>query len=142
MFILRPDLTEDQINQQMRKYHDLLKENGAVKVGMKVWGKRRLAYPIQKYQDGVYILSNFTGDGSQVSPVERSMRLSDEVIRYLTTKLKTDIEFDQAQFFDSQRTESESQVAAPIVEEKEETTAQETQTQEDNTDNEPIAVEA
>lgn len=98
MFILRPDLNEEQINLQKRKYFDFLKDNGADKVAIKVWGKRRLAYPIQRFQDGIYILVNYTGDGSQVAPIERSMRLSDEVIRYLTMKLKSDLEIEETQF--------------------------------------------
>lgn len=95
MFILRPDLNQEQVNQQMRKYRDLLKQFGAEKVSMEVWGKRRLAYEINRFQDGVYILCYFTGDGTQVAPVERDMRLSEEVIRYLTTKHEKGLEFEE-----------------------------------------------
>jgi small subunit ribosomal protein S6 len=98
MFILRPDLNEEQVNQQRKKYYDFLKEHGADQVAINVWGKRRLAYPIQRFQDGIYILTNFTGDGSQVAPIEREMRLSDEVIRYLTLKLKNDLEIEETVF--------------------------------------------
>lgn len=98
MFILRPDLNEEQVNQQRKKYYDFLKEHGADQVAINVWGKRRLAYPIQRFQDGIYILTNFTGDGSQVAPIERDMRLSDEVIRYLTLKLKNDLEIEETVF--------------------------------------------
>lgn len=107
MFILRPNLTEDQVKQQMRKYYDFLKEHGADKIGMKVWGKRRLAYPIQRFQDGIYILTNYTGDGSPIAPMERAMRLSDEVLRYLTMKLKKDIEFEETEFKDLPTAKSE-----------------------------------
>ncbi len=86
MFILRPDLNQEQVNKQMHKYRDFLKDQGAERLSMEVWGKRRLAYPIQNYNDGIYILTYYTGDGSQVSPIERDMRLSEEVIRYLTIK--------------------------------------------------------
>ena len=97
MFILRPDLNEEQVSQQMRKYYNFLKEHGADKVGIKVWGKRRLAYPIQKFQDGIYILVNYTSDGSPIAPIERAMRLSEEVIRYLTIKLREDIEIESTE---------------------------------------------
>ena len=97
MFILRPDLNEEQISQQMKKYYNFLREHGAERVGIKVWSKRRLAYPIQKFQDGIYILVNYTSDGSPVASIERAMRLSDEVIRYLTIKLREDIEIESTE---------------------------------------------
>lgn len=95
MFILRPDLNQEQVNKQMHKYRDLLKDQGAERLSMEVWGKRRLAYPIQNYNDGVYILTYYSGDGSQVAAIERDMRLSEEVIRYLTIKHQKDFEFEE-----------------------------------------------
>lgn len=115
MFILRPDLSEEQVTQQRRKYFDLLKDNGAQKVEIKVWGKRRLAYPIGKYQDGIYILANIVSDGSQFVMIERSMRLSEEVIRYLTSKLKTNLEIEDTQFNDPVTFEKQVVVDAPTI---------------------------
>ncbi len=104
MFILRPDLSQDQVVNQMRKYRDLLKEFGAEKVSIEVWGKRRLAYEVDRFQDGIYVLTYFSGDGSQVAPLEKNMRLSDEVIRYLTIKHDKDIEFEDTELPEVQET--------------------------------------
>ena len=90
MYILRPDLSEERVSQEIQKYKDLFAQHGAKNIQVQNLGKRRLAYLIEKYQDGIYIQVNFQGDGQQVAPVERAMRLSEEVIRYLTLKLKTD----------------------------------------------------
>ena len=49
-------------------------------------GKRRLAYNIGKHREGIYIQLNYSGDGKQVGPLEKAMRLSEDVIRYLTVK--------------------------------------------------------
>jgi small subunit ribosomal protein S6 len=49
-------------------------------------GKRRLAYPIAKHREGIYVQLNHNGDGQQVASLERAMRLSEDVIRYLTVK--------------------------------------------------------
>lgn len=84
MYILRPDLSEEQQNEVIDRYEAQLGELGATKQETQVRGKRRLAYPIQKFQDGVYVQVNYMAPGSHVAPLERSMRLSDEVIRYLT----------------------------------------------------------
>ncbi|MGL5941642.1 MAG: 30S ribosomal protein S6 [Waterburya sp.] len=88
MYILRPDLSEDQVGEAVGKYKDYLNENGADKLEIQVKGKRRLAYPVGKYLDGIYVQMNYQADGSQVAPLERMMRLSEDTIRYLTLKPK------------------------------------------------------
>jgi len=91
MYILRPDLADEQIQQEISKYLSLLNDYKAENISNKILGKRRLAYPIKKFNDGLYVQVNYSGDGKQIAPVERAMRLGDEVIRYLTTKLKAEV---------------------------------------------------
>jgi small subunit ribosomal protein S6 len=86
MYILRPDLGEEQVELAVTKYQNFLKDQGADNIEIQNRGKRRLAYEIGKHRDGIYIQMNYTGAGSAVAPLERSMRLSEEVIRYLTIK--------------------------------------------------------
>lgn len=88
MYILRPDLSEDQVGDAVTKYQDYLSETGAENLEVQVKGKRRLAYPVGKYLDGIYVQMNYEADGSQNAPLERMMRLSEDAIRYLTIKLK------------------------------------------------------
>jgi len=88
MYILRPDLNDEQVQQNVNKYKEFLTENGAYDLEIKLLGKRRLAYLIKKYLDGIYVQMNYQGNGSHVAPMERMMRLSEDVIRYLTLKLK------------------------------------------------------
>jgi small subunit ribosomal protein S6 len=127
MFILRPDLTQEQISQELHKYRDFLKDNGAEKVSVEVWGKRRLAYPIQKFQDGVYVLTYYTGDGTQVAKIEKDMRFSEQVIRYLTIKQEEDFEFEEKDIPEVQivSVEPKAEVSAPEVQETEEVTEEE-----------------
>jgi small subunit ribosomal protein S6 len=86
MYILRPDLGDEQVELAIAKYQNLLREQGATEVEIQNRGKRRLAYEIGKHRDGIYIQFNWTGPGSAIAPLERAMRLSEEVIRYLTIK--------------------------------------------------------
>ena len=88
MYILRPDLTEDKVSATAKKYEEFLTERGATDLQIQIRGRRRMAYEIQRFQDGIYIQMNYKADGTQVKPLERDMRLSEEVIRYLTLKLK------------------------------------------------------
>ncbi|MDJ0658486.1 MAG: 30S ribosomal protein S6 [Crocosphaera sp.] len=89
IFILRPDLSEEQVNQAVNTYKEFLTENNATDLQVKIWGKRRLAYPIQKKVDGIYVQFNYQADGTQIAPLERMMRLGEETMRYLTIKLDT-----------------------------------------------------
>ncbi|WP_066423442.1 30S ribosomal protein S6 [Anabaena sp. 4-3] len=86
LYILRPDLTDEQVEQAIAKYQNILQEQGAENLEIQNRGKRRLAYEIDRHRDGVYIQFNYTGPGTAIAPLERAMRLSEEVIRYLTTK--------------------------------------------------------
>jgi len=86
MYILRPDLSEEAVDNSIGKYQALLKENGASILETQHRGKRRLAYEINRHREGIYIQMNYTGPGEVIAPFERAMRLSEEVIRYLTVK--------------------------------------------------------
>ncbi len=88
MYILRPDLSEDKVRDAIDKYQSFIAERGAEDIQIQNRGKRRLAYPIKKFLDGIYIQMNYQGNGSQIAPLERAMRLGEEVIRYMTLKLK------------------------------------------------------
>lgn len=113
IYILRPDLMEEQVQQEINKYRDFLKEHKAEDIQIKNWGKRRLAYPIKKYQDGFYVQINYKADGQQIAPLERAMRLSDEVIRYLTIKQKKE-QLNAPESEGSQITESPKSVEEPV----------------------------
>ena len=91
IYILRPDLSEEQANQAVTKYQDFLIKNNAIDIKVNVWGKRRLAYPIQKKLDGIYVQFNYQADGTQIEPLERIMRLEEDVLRYLTIKVEEDL---------------------------------------------------
>jgi small subunit ribosomal protein S6 len=86
MYILRPDIPEEEVDSHIAKYRDLVIEAGGEVLDTQMRGKRRLAYPIAKHREGIYVQLNHNGDGQQVAPLERAMRLSEDVIRYLTVK--------------------------------------------------------
>ncbi|NJL01762.1 MAG: 30S ribosomal protein S6 [Spirulinaceae cyanobacterium SM2_1_0] len=86
MYVLRPDLSEEQVNAAMQKYSEMLSDRGATNINVQFWGRRRLAYEIDRFQDGIYVLVHYQGDGAQIAPLERAMRLSEDVIRYLTLR--------------------------------------------------------
>ena len=86
MYILRPDIAEEEVESHANKYRDLVVESGGKIIDSQLRGKRRLAYLIGKHREGIYVQLNYSGDGKQVGPLEKAMRLSEDVIRYLTVK--------------------------------------------------------
>ncbi len=86
MYILRPDMNEEHVGQAIGKYQEILREHGAKILETQHRGKRRLAYPIQKFREGIYIQMNYRAPGAVIATMERAMRLSEEVIRFLTVK--------------------------------------------------------
>ncbi|MDM9585927.1 MULTISPECIES: 30S ribosomal protein S6 [unclassified Nostoc] len=108
MYILRPDLGEEQVEQAVTKYQNLLRDQGAQEIQIQNRGKRRLAYEIKKHRDGIYIQLNYSAPATAIAPFERAMRLSEEVIRYLT--IKQDIEEEKPP---KEEKEKPTKVAAP-----------------------------
>ncbi|KGG19947.1 ribosomal protein S6 [Prochlorococcus marinus str. SS2] len=86
MYILRPDIPEDEVEGHLKKYSEVLEKAKAKIIDNQMRGKRRLAYTIGKHKEGIYVQLSHTGNGKHVETLERSMRLSEDVIRYLTVK--------------------------------------------------------
>ena len=86
MYILRPDIPEEEVDNHLKKYTEILEKSGTEVLDSQMRGKRRLAYPIAKHKEGIYVQVSHTGDGQQVAILENAMRLSEDVIRYLTVK--------------------------------------------------------
>ena len=86
MYILRPDIPEEEVESHLLKYRDIIVEAGAEVLDNQMRGKRRLAYAINKNKEGIYVRLSHNGDGQQVAVLEKAMRLSEDVIRYLTVK--------------------------------------------------------
>ena len=86
MYILRPDIAEDEVNNHIDKYNKLLTEFGGTILDSQMRGKRRLAYQIAKHREGIYVQLSHQGDGQHIFKIEKAMRLSEDVIRYMTVK--------------------------------------------------------
>ena len=86
MYILRPDIAEDEVTKHIDKYNKLLEEFGGNILDSQMRGKRRLAYQIAKHREGIYVQLSHQGDGQHIFKIEKAMRLSEDVIRYMTVK--------------------------------------------------------
>ena len=86
MYILRPDIAEEEVNKHIEKYNKLLENMGGKILDSQMRGKRRLAYTIAKNREGIYVQLSHQGDGQHIEKIEKAMRLSEDVIRFMTIK--------------------------------------------------------
>ena len=86
MYILRPDIAEDEVTNHIDKYNKLLEEFGGTILDSQMRGKRRLAYQIAKHREGIYVQLSHQGDCQHIFKIEKAMRLSEDFIRYMTVK--------------------------------------------------------
>ena len=86
LYIIRPDLEEEAATAVVDRFGGLVESSGGANLTIDKWGKRRLSYEIKDYREGQYVLMNFEGEGHISQEVERIMKISDDVIRFLTVK--------------------------------------------------------
>ena len=83
VYVLQPQLDENGINGFDGRIRDLITAQGGSDIATEVWGKRTLAYPINRFYEGVYILHRFQMPPSGTAEVDRMLRYSEDVLRYL-----------------------------------------------------------
>src|SRR5262249_23873674 len=91
MFIVNPNVVEEEIDKINTQLEGIVTSGGG-KIGkIEKMGKRRLAYPVDKFTDGFYILFVMTANGTIVREMERRLRVMDPVIKYLTVRMDEDM---------------------------------------------------
>ena len=87
LFIIKPDVPDEEADQFVEQLQSQLTSAGATVDKVDKWGKRRLAYKIDKYREGAYVLFQFTCGPELVREFERRLRVSDQVLKYLTVRI-------------------------------------------------------
>lgn len=88
MLLLRPDLEDDKLQAAVEKVTRAIVNAGGSLSKVSPWGKRRLAYDIQKHREASYFLIHFDIEPSAVREIERGMLISEEILRHLVTVLE------------------------------------------------------
>ena len=83
MFILKPDMEEEAIQQALDRYTSIVTDGQGEMVSVDKWGKRRLAYEIKDLFDGYYVLMNFKSEPAVVNELDRVMKISDDMLRFM-----------------------------------------------------------
>ncbi|HEU4389730.1 MAG TPA: 30S ribosomal protein S6 [Blastocatellia bacterium] len=91
LFIVAPNVEESDVDPLITQLTEVLTNQGATVVKTDRMGRRRLAYPIHKFTDGHYVVLTVEGTGSELAELERRMRVTDSIIRYLTVRIDEDL---------------------------------------------------
>ena len=86
-FIARPDISSQQVDGLAEQFREILKEAGGEVAKTEYWGLRSLAYRIKKNRKGHYYFMNIDAPPEAVAAMERTMRINEDVIRYLTVRV-------------------------------------------------------
>jgi len=114
MFIVRPDMVEEELTKLISTLESsLTSASGTAK--SEVWGKRRLAYRVGKFNDGIFVLMMIEATGAAVHEVERRLRVTEPVIKFLTVRTDEELKrLDKVKKLrDSKKKASAQPVAAP-----------------------------
>ena len=88
MIIVDPTQDERTVTPSLDKYLEIVRKDGGKVENLDVWGKRRLAYPINKKEEGIYAVANLVCESASVQELDRRLNLSDTILR--TKVLRTD----------------------------------------------------
>ena len=86
LFVIKPDLTEEATAAVVNKFTALIADNGGTVENVNVWGKRRLAYPIEKHVEGYYVLVNFKSEATLPLELNRVFGITDEILRKIVVR--------------------------------------------------------
>ncbi len=112
VMIIDPDVPDDEIRKLTDKYTELIKSRGGDVIKIEDWGSKRLAYLVGKRDKGRYFLFDFVGLPDVITELERQLKISDEIMKYLSVKL--DDEVDLEAFKAAQEAKEEPPAPEPV----------------------------
>ena len=86
LYVITPELDDEANQTVMDKFADIITQNGGEIEKTDVWGKRRLAYPIDYKTEGFYVLVSFNANPELPRELERNMRNDERLMRYMVTR--------------------------------------------------------
>ena len=85
--IISPEVADDDVPAALEKMSQLIVGKGGTVTEVNQWGRRKLAYPIQHFMEGNYVLTQFKIEPKMTAELEASLRLAEEILRHLLVKL-------------------------------------------------------
>ena len=87
MFIVRPDMVEEDLDKLISTLETAVSSTGGTVKSVERMGKRRLAYTVRRFHDGMYVLLTVEGSGGLIHELERRLRVTEPVLKFLTVRI-------------------------------------------------------
>jgi small subunit ribosomal protein S6 len=97
IFVINPDLGEDEVQNVVTKFTGIISSQNGVQLKLEDWGRRRLAYKIEKFSQGFYVLADFASLPAGVAELERNLKIDDRIIRFLSIKTGENVNVEALQ---------------------------------------------
>jgi small subunit ribosomal protein S6 len=91
VFIAAPTTSDEDLGKLTNQLEHVVADKGGKVTKTENWGRKKLAYPISKFDEGIYTLLGIEGTGQEIAEVERRLRVSDLVIRHLSVRTDEDL---------------------------------------------------
>lgn len=97
VLVLKPTMSEEELNQKVESVKALIEQNGGSVDQLQRWGRKNLAYPIQRFNSGYYYLVEYTTANNQLPGIlEYNLRIDEDIIRFLNIKVKKSVKVEEA----------------------------------------------
>jgi small subunit ribosomal protein S6 len=114
MFIVRPDMTEEDLDKLISTLQSVVPPSGGSVLRVDKMGKRRLAYTVKRFHDGIYVLMVIEGGGPVMHELERRLRVTEQVIKFLTVRTDEELKrLDKIKKLRDAKKKVSAQPAAP-----------------------------
>ncbi len=90
LYIIDAETSEDDVTRLSDSFQQIITDQGGTITKSEIMGRRSLAYPINRKTEGIYVLYEVDGSGREIAELERRMRVSDQVVRYITVRVDED----------------------------------------------------
>jgi|HubBroStandDraft_1064217.scaffolds.fasta_scaffold365978_2 small subunit ribosomal protein S6 len=115
LFIAKPDAPDEEVDAFIEQMKTTVSNAGGTVDKVEKWGKRKLAYKVDRYREGAYVLFQFTAEAETVKEFERRLRVSDLVIKFLTVRIDETLKRLEKRKKDRDKRAHRKSIAAPAA---------------------------
>lgn len=138
IIIIDPDAREDKRSELIERVNEIISQHGGFLIELDDWGQRRMAYEIKKKLRGHYTRIDYCGDGTLVDEIERTFRIDDRVIKYMTVLLDKEADVDAIKAtIEMEKSKKEAENSAPPEQQPEQQPEQPATSSDQETEVEP-----
>ncbi len=94
LYLINPNLADEDYREVVTKFSSLIESNKGQIIKVDEWGKKALAYAVENFDKGYYVLLRYCGDPDILTTLKRDLKLDDRILKYQTIKLEDDVDLD------------------------------------------------